>query len=271
MSNLTVLDEALSRRGITPEMWAALTNSVFPGAKDESIFLAVDYCNARKMDVMKKPVHIVGMMVEDAKTRNKEWRDVIMPGIYELRMTAFRTGQYLGMDKEEYGETITYKGVSAPESCTFTVYRDVNGHRVPFHHTSWFSEEVAEKKDGAVNAMWTKRPRGQLSKCAEAGALRKAFPDELGGVMSAEEMEGKIIEGSLAPSSEKGNAQRSIPASLPEYSSSDFDKNFSSWEGLIQSGKKSADAIIATLSSKFTLADNQKNRILDLEAAMSEQ
>ena len=44
--------------------------------------------------------------------------------------------------------------------------------------------------------MWTKRPRGQLAKCAEAGALRKAFPDELGGVMTAEKMQdsGERIE-----------------------------------------------------------------------------
>ena len=41
--------------------------------------------------------------------------------------------------------------------------------------------------------MWTKRKRGQLSKCAEAGALRKAFPEEVGNEYTVEEMEGKII------------------------------------------------------------------------------
>ena len=41
--------------------------------------------------------------------------------------------------------------------------------------------------------MWQQRPYGQLGKCAEAAALRKAFPEEIGNDYTAEEMEGKVI------------------------------------------------------------------------------
>jgi hypothetical protein len=39
--------------------------------------------------------------------------------------------------------------------------------------------------------MWKKRSRGQIAKCAEAQALRKAFPDTVSSAPTAEEMEGK--------------------------------------------------------------------------------
>lgn len=189
MSNLpTNIHQALSERNIDQATWGTLQNSVFPGAKEESILLAIDYCKARKLDILKKPCHIVPMSVTDAKTGSKQWRDVIMPGIYEQRITAFRTGQMAGQDEPEFGEDITYKNVTAPKWCKVTVYRFVNGQRCAFSHTEYFSEACATTKDGSINSMWTKRPRGQLAKCAEAGALRKAFPDELGGVMTAEEM-----------------------------------------------------------------------------------
>lgn len=184
----TNIQTALTERNIDTAVWTTLQNSVFPGAKDESILLAVDYCKARKLDILKKPCHIVPMSVTDAKTGNKNWRDVIMPGIYEQRITAFRTGQMAGQDEPVFGDTVTFRGIEAPEWCRVTVYRFINNERCAFSHTEYFCEACATTKDGKPNSMWSKRPRGQLAKCAEAGALRKAFPDELGGVITADEV-----------------------------------------------------------------------------------
>lgn len=189
MNNLPAI---ASQRGLDEATWNALTNSVFPGAKEESIVLAVDYCRARKLDVMKKPCHIVPMKVKDQQTGETSWRDVIMPGIYEQRTTAFKTGQMAGQDEPVFGDLIMHKGVQAPEWCRVTVYRFIGGHRCAFTHTEYFVEACATTGSGEINSMWRKRPRGQLAKCAEAGALRKAFPDELGGVMTAEEMQDSV-------------------------------------------------------------------------------
>lgn len=183
------LPAVAAQRGIDEYTWSALQNSVFPGARAESIALAVDYCKARKLDVMKKPCHIVPMYVKDQQTGQSSWRDVIMPGIYEQRTTAFKTGQMGGQDDPVFGPLINYRGVEAPEWCRVTVYRFINGQRCAFTHTEYFAEACAVTKQGDINSMWTRRPRGQLAKCAEAGALRKAFPDELGGVMTAEEVQ----------------------------------------------------------------------------------
>ena len=197
------IQTALTERSIDTAVWTTLQNSVFPGAKDESILLAVDYCKARKLDILKKPCHIVPMSVTDAKTGNKNWRDVIMPGIYEQRITAFRTGQMAGQDEPVFGDTVTFRGIEAPEWCRVTVYRFINNERCAFSHTEYFSEACATTKEGKPNSMWSKRPRGQLAKCAEAGALRKAFPDELGGVITADEVNEEPINqhGAATPDS----------------------------------------------------------------------
>ena len=57
----------------------------------------------------------------------------------------------------------------------------------------WTENYATQKRDSlAPNAMWLKRPYGQIAKCAEAQALRKAWP-EIGSEPTAEEMEGKEI------------------------------------------------------------------------------
>ena len=87
--------------------------------------------------------------------------------------------------------------VSYPEWCKYTVYKFVNGQRIAFTSKEYWVENYATQssKTECPNAMWKKRPYGQIAKCAEAQALRKAWP-EIGSEPIAEEMEGKdIIEG----------------------------------------------------------------------------
>lgn len=259
----------LTHYNIDEPTYLTLANSVFPGAKFESIMLAVQYCTARGLDVLKKPVHIVPMYVKDAQTGKDVWRDVIMPGIYEYRMTANRTGEYVGIDKPEFGPMVEIlfneTTHTVPEDCTVTVYRLIGGERVAFSHTEWFEEAAATTKKGDLNSMWTKRKRGQLSKCAEAGALRKAFPDELGGVITADEINTEqVIEGTatvVEPVSQL------LPETSEFYSDENFDKNFPTWEKSIVSGKNTPESVIKKISSKNKLSEDQIKKIKAVKPA----
>lgn len=193
------LPQAVVRRDITEVQWRTLMNNLYPGASGESVLMVWDYCMARKLDPMKKPCHIVPMQVRQGA--DYVWRDVVLPGIYEYRTTAHRTGQYLGHAVPVYGPGIDHIGVTAPEYCDFTVYRwnPTAAQRGEYPVRVRFVEVVAtskDKKTGSpyVNARWTKAPMQMLTKCAEAAALREAFPDELGGVPTMEEMEGHIVD-----------------------------------------------------------------------------
>ena len=191
------LPEPVARRGIGEAQWRTLMNNLYPGAKSDSVLMVWDYCMARKLDPLKKPCHIVPMQIKDIDGKYV-WRDVILPGVYELRTTAMRTELYMGHSKPEYGPEIEYLGVKAPEWCQMTIYR-WNPHaqmKGEFPVMVYFSEVVATTKDKVtkeimVNARWTKAPIQMLVKCTEAAGLREAFPDELGGVHTEEEMRGQ--------------------------------------------------------------------------------
>lgn len=186
----------VARRGIPEAQWRTLANNLYPGANPRSVVMVWDYCIARRLDPMKKPCHIVPMRVKSGD--DYVWRDVVMPGIYEYRTTATRTGQYMGHSQPIYGPIIEYLGRMVPEYCSLTVYRynPASGQRAEYPVTVWFEECAATTKDRQtkeviLNDRWTKAPRQMLTKCTEAAGLREAFPDELGGEHTAEELEGQ--------------------------------------------------------------------------------
>jgi phage recombination protein Bet len=193
------LPEPVARRGISEAAWRTAMNSLYPGARAESVLMVFDYCTARKLDPLKKPCHIVPMQVRTHEG-DYVWRDVVMPGIYEYRTTATRTGLYLGHSEPEYGPEIDYLGVKAPAFCKIVVYRwnQEAKARAEYPVRVKFVEIAATAKDKKtgdlyVNARWTKAPEQMLTKCTEAAGLREAFPDELGGTHTVEEMEGQQV------------------------------------------------------------------------------
>jgi phage recombination protein Bet len=187
----------IEQRGISTQVWGAIKNSIFPGAADESVLMAVDYCVARGLDIMLKPVHLVPMYIKDKNNGDKgEMRDVVMPGIGLYRIQADRAGNYAGMSAPSFGADVEYKlgavTIVVPEWCEMSVSKIIGDRIVNFTAREYWIENYATagRDKAEPNAMWRKRPRGQLVKCTEAQALRKGWP-ELGAQPTAEEMEGK--------------------------------------------------------------------------------
>lgn len=245
----------------------ALKSSLYPGASDASVDLVLSYCRAAGLDPMQKPVHIVPMW--DSKAR--ETRDVVMPGIGLYRTNAARTGEFAGMSEPEFGPMVTERigtrDVTFPEWCRVTVSRQLpSGYVAQFTAVEYWIENYAIKggkdQDQSPNAMWSKRVRGQLAKCAQAQALRMAFPEAVGAAPTAEEMEGKaIIEGEATTV----RAITSQPAQLPEYAEADFAENFPKWQAVIESGRRTAAEIVAMVETKATLSESQRASIFGVQ------
>ncbi len=195
MSNIATT----SSNEIDQHIWSALKNSLYTGAKDESIKMVLDYCKAAKLDPLQKPVHIVPMSVKNSLTGKYEYKDVVMAGVGLYRIQAARSQQYAGVSEPEFGEDVTCKlggvDITYPKWCRVTVKKIVNNTIVEFTAKEYWVENYATagKDSIAPNTMWKKRPYGQLAKCAEAQALRKAFPEIVSQHPTAEEMEGKIL------------------------------------------------------------------------------
>jgi len=248
-----------------------LSGSLYPGAAHNSVVMVLAYCQAAHLDPMLKPVHIVPVY-----QKGRGMVDVVMPGIGLYRIQAARTGQYAGISDPEFGPSITTKlagvEVTYPEWCRVTVKRQMSNGLVAEFTASerWMENYATAGKDTvAPNAMWKRRAFAQLAKCAEAQALRKAFP-EVGSAPTADEMEGKSFEDGARDASPQQQAQPE-PEALTTYPDDLLDENLIKWQPLIDAGRTSPEHLIATISSKYTLSDAQKEKITNLKALDGDQ
>lgn len=248
-----------------------LSGSLYPGAAHNSVVMVLAYCQAAHLDPMLKPVHIVPIWQKGQGQEKGRMVDVVMPGIGLYRIQAARTGQYAGISDPEFGPSITTKlsgvEVTYPEWCRVTVKRQMsNGMVAEFTANERWTENYATagKDSIAPNAMWKRRAFAQLAKCAEAQALRKAFP-EVGSAPTADEMEGKTFEEAARDVSPQHQSQPE-PEALPAYSDQLLDENIVKWQPLIDAKRTSPEHLIATIRSKYTLSDAQAEKITNLKA-----
>lgn len=105
------------------------------------------------------------------------------------------------------------------------------------------------------STLWADDPRQQLAYLATKRWSRLFCPDVILGVYSPDELE------DVAQPVRDVSPQRDAVKPLPAYPDAKFEESSGQWRALIEAGKKTPEQIIATVSSKYTISDEQADRI----------
>jgi phage recombination protein Bet len=157
---------------VTHEQLDLVRQTVAVGATDAELQLFLYDCRRRG-------VHPLDRLILFSK---RAGRYTPITSIDYLRTRAAVTGGMAGSDDAVFDKDARL--------ATVTVYRITQGVRYPYTATARFNEYVPDPgPNGRGDVMWRKMPYTMLGKCAEALALRKAFPQQLGGLYVKEELE----------------------------------------------------------------------------------
>lgn len=145
-------------------------------------------CNRTGLDPLAKQIFTQWRW----NSKLSKYQMIIVTGIDGFRLTAQRTGRYGGQDDAKFEveelfnpiEGTTIKQLKAVS----TVYILNKNDRFPVTATARWNEYAVKDNKGNYTSFWKDKPYLMLSKCAEALALRKAFPQELSALYTNDEV-----------------------------------------------------------------------------------
>jgi phage recombination protein Bet len=159
----------------TPEQTQLISTTIAPGCSNDELRLFAYACQRTGLDPFSKQIYAI----------KRGGKMTIQAGIDGLRSIAERTGQLDGSETLWCGDdgiwTDVWLGSKPPAAAKTTIWRKGAGH--PFTGVARFQDY------NAGQGLWSKMGATMIAKCSEALALRKAFPADLSGVYSTDEME----------------------------------------------------------------------------------
>lgn len=159
----------------TPEQTQLISSTIAPGCSNDELRLFAYACQRTGLDPFSKQIYAI----------KRGGKMTIQAGIDGLRSIAERTGQLDGSETFWCGEDGQWQDVwlakTPPAAAKTIIYRRGASH--PFVGVAVF------KDYNAGQGLWSKMPAAMIAKCSEALALRKAFPADLSGVYSTDEMQ----------------------------------------------------------------------------------
>lgn len=178
-SAMKLVDES---QFFSEEQRKIIRDSFLGGANDAEAAMLLEIARALRLNPLKKEIYFVKRPQWDKQLQG--WKDVwaAQTGIDGFRTVAERTGQYDGQDEPEFEERTD----GSLKLCKVRVWR--RGISRPFVGVAYWDEFVQFQKDQKTPvAMWGRGRHFMLAKCAEAQAIRKAFPGDIGGLTIPEE------------------------------------------------------------------------------------
>jgi phage recombination protein Bet len=178
---------AIERYGMTRDQLDLLKRTIAKGTTDDEFALFMNTANRLGLDAFAKQIFCVKRF---SKKENREVMS-IQVSIDGYRVTATRTGEDDGQDGPYWcGPDGKWVDVwldekNPPSAAKVLVYR--KGRARPCTGVAAYASYVQTDRDNRPNPMWERGPDFMIAKCAEALALRKAFPNELGGTIIPEE------------------------------------------------------------------------------------